>query len=95
MSNLIVEFPEPKFADETLNYEVDWRPRLGVDEEIVGTPDAVASGGIVIESHTVDAGISKLRISGGDVMSCSIEFLATTNAGQKIGVTALLNVFIR
>lgn len=74
-----------KFDDEVLDYEVDWNAELIDGETVTGEPVVVCSHGVTVETQATDNGITRLRLAGGTAVKSTIDLLATTSSGQKIG----------
>ena len=88
--NLFI-WPE-KFNDEVLDYEVDWTAELEDGDEIAGEPVVAATHGVTVETQDTSDGVTRLRLAGGSSVESTIDLLATTTSGQKIGARGKLPI---
>lgn len=80
----------PRYDDERLDYQVDWREALDGDE-IVGSVTVEPSAGSNLTASAISTadGITTLWLTGGGPgpKLASVHLLATTLGGRKIGHT--------
>lgn len=92
IKSVIVKWKDPKFPDEELDYELDWRPRLEGGETIIADPEVTSADGITVDLHTFENGISTFWLSGGDPYReyAKINLKAVTSLGKTIGAQCRL-----
>lgn len=84
-----------KFADEVLDYEVDWNAELEEGETISGEPEVIVTGNVAVDTQSTADGVTRLRLSGGDNMGAVLNILATTSSGQKVGARCIVPISSR
>lgn len=86
---------EAKLIDEVIDYELDWTARLDEGETLVGEPVLTASADLVITESETTGAVTRMRVSAGRTPESTIDVLADTSLGQKIGARIRIGILPR